>query len=369
MYTPVLRAKASEWKALAALSSSIRQRIVPIIEFVPHWKNPGPSTSTRKRRAPQTPAEYLERFLEASVKATPSGTRSFVYFDLAGAEAQWSDMDLWSEFEAAVSAQTHIVPLVDLGATRSSAVLARVARARREVGLRFGSSDFGPQFATRIASALQVLGVGAASAHLVVDLKDTPAAMSHTRIRAALGNIDEFASITLLAGVFPQDLTRYQPGVTPEPRTAWQTWWREHIATPAGERFLSFGDYATQCAHYHPSPEVPGSVSLRYTTDDAILVFRGRQSNVSTGLGHEQMHGHCRLLVSRPDYDGAAFSEGDQRMYCWTNPVNGTGNAVQWRTAALVHHITHVVVQLQDPIGSSATIRTWARDQLPAPCP
>jgi hypothetical protein len=183
-----------------------------------------------------------------------------------------------------------------------------------------------------------------------------------------VGNINAFASIVVLAGVFPKDLTQYNQGITAEPRTEWQTWWRERLATPTSDRILGFADYTTQCARYQPSPEVPGSVSLRYTTDDAILVFRGRQSNGGTGLGHEQMHGHCRLLVGRSDYDGAAFSDGDQSIYCWTSPANGTGNAMQWRAAAIAHHITHVVVQLQDAVGSSATVRAWARGQVSAPC-
>lgn len=368
IYTPVLRAKASEWKALAALTPGVRRRIAPILEFVPQWKEPGASTSTRKRRAPQSPAEYLQRFLDSCATATPSGARSFVYFGLADSDSTWSRIDLWSEFETRVSAQTHIVPLADLGSAGSSPVLARVARSWGQVGLRFRSSDVAPALAARITGALQALAVTAASAHLVVDLKDAPAAVSHAQLRAAFGNTDAFASVVVLAGVFPQDLTRYTTGITPEPRTEWQTWQREHIVTPTGQRLLGFGDYTTQCAHYQPSPEVPGSVSLRYTTDDAILVLRGKQSNGSTGLGHEQMHGHCRLLVSRPDYDGAAFSDGDQRIYCWTNPANGTGNAMQWRTAAIVHHITHVVVQLQDAVGSSATVRAWARGQVPASC-
>lgn len=369
VYAPVLRAKASEWKALAALSPGVRRRIAPIIEFVPHWREPGASTSTRKRRAPQTPAEYLERFLEASVKATPSGTRSFVYFGLAGSDPKWSGIDLWSEFETRVPAQTRMVPLVDLGAVGSSAVLARVARSRGEVGLQFEGTDVSSALAARITIALQTLGVAAASAHLVVDLKDAPAAVSHARLRAATGNSDEFASTVLLAGVFPQDLTHYQPGITAELRTEWQTWWHEHLATPAGERLLGFGDYTTQCSRYRVSPEVAPSVSLRYTTDEAVLVFRGRQSNSGAGLGHEQMHGHCRLLVRRPDYDGAPFSSGDQHIYCWTDPSNGPGGATQWRTASLVHHITHVVAQLQDPLGSSATARAWARAQIPPACP
>lgn len=367
-YTPVLRAKASEWKALAALTPGVRRGIAPIIEFVPHWKEPGANASTRKRRAPQTPAVYVQRFLESSVAATPSGTRSFVYFGLAGSASEWSGMHLWSEFESRVAAQTRIVPLADLGSVGSSPVLARIARSRGEVAVRFACSDIGPALATRLTGALQSLGVATASAHLIADLKDAPAAISRSQLCAAVGNADEFASVVLLAGVFPQDLTQYQQGITPEARTEWQTWWREHLATPTGARLLSFGDYTTQCAHYQPSPEVPGSVSLRYTTDDAILVFRGRQSNGSTGLGHEQMHGHCRLLVRRPDYDGAAFSEGDHSMYCWADPANGTGNAMQWRTASLVHHITHVVAQLNDPVGASTTARTWARGQVAAGC-
>lgn len=365
MYTPVLRAKASEWKVLEMLTPSVRRRISPIIEFIPDWTAPGSSTSTRRRRAPQTPAEYVNRMLRSSATATPSGTRSFMYFGLAPATGQWNSIDLWSAFELLVPPMARVIPLADLPSVGSTSALVRAVRSRGEVGLRLEAGDVGPALGARIADALQLLGIGRESVHVFVDLKDTPAARSHGQVRAALGSAAEFASVAILAGVFPLDLTQYQPGITPEPRAEWETWWREHVNTPAGERLLAFGDYTTQCAHYRPSPGVPGSVSLRYTTDDAVLVFRGRQSNSGAGLGHEQMHGHCRLLVARADYDGASFSQGDHRIHCWTNPTNGPGNAMQWRTAAIVHHITHVVVQLQDAVGSSATVRAWARSHAP----
>jgi hypothetical protein len=367
-YTPVLRAKTSEWKALAALSSGVRRRIAPIIEFVPYWKEPGASASSRKRRAPQTPAAYLNRFLESCVNATPASTRSFVYFGLAGSDAKWSGIDLWSEFEAQASPAVHLVPLVDLDSVGVSAAFSRVVQSRAILGLRVDSDDIGPALASRISGALGMLGVAPSSAHIVVDLKDIPSAVTHEQVREAIGLADSFASVVVIAGVFPRDLTDYQPGITPEARREWHIWWSEHLATPAGKRMLSYGDYTTQCARYEPPPEVPGSVSLRYTTDDAILVLRGRQSNGNSGLGHEQMHGHCRLLINRPDYDGAAFSEGDHRVFCWTSPVNGTGNAMQWRAAAIVHHITHVVAQLQDPLGSSSNARAWARSRAPTAC-
>ena len=84
-YASVLRAKASEWKALEALAPGVRQRIAPILELIPDWKTPGANTTGRKRRAPQTPEEYVARMLDSSVAATPAGARSFVYFGLADA--------------------------------------------------------------------------------------------------------------------------------------------------------------------------------------------------------------------------------------------------------------------------------------------
>jgi len=366
-YTPVLRAKASEWKALEMLRPNIRRRIVPIVEFVPDWKQPGSSTTT-KRRAAQTPTEYVRRTVESALKATPPDTRAFVYFGLVGSTAQWRGIDLWSEFESRVPAQAGLIPLADLTSVDATPSLMKAVRSCSEVGLRIDTRDIGPGLGARIDRALEVIGKPRESAYIVVDLKDAPAAVPQALVRAAFGIAHKFAGVVVLAGVFPMDLTHYPMGVSAEPRTEWHIWWREHVATPTNERMLAYGDYTTQCAHYRPSPDVPGSVSLRYTTDDAILVFRGRQSNSGAGFGHEQMHGHCRLLVARGDYDGASFSWGDQRVHCWTMPSNGTGNALQWRTASIVHHITHVVIQLQDPVGSSATARSWARGQVPATC-
>ncbi len=367
-YCPVLRAKASEWQALKQLAPGVRQRIAPILEFIPDWETPGATTTGRKRRAPQTPAEYVVRMLDSSAGATPAGMRSFIYFGLSHPSAIWTGIDLWREFAARVPASRRVIPLADLSSLANAASLPNVARTRGEFGLRIEANDVGTQLALRIAAALRATGLGPEAVYIVVDLRDTPAARSHAQVRKALGNANRFASVVVLAGVFPADLTQYQPGVASESRTEWTTWWREHVTTPTDERMLAFGDYTTQCARYQPSPEVPGSVSLRYTIDDAVLVFRGRQSNNGTGLGHDQMHGHCRLLVARSDYDGAAFSLGDQCITCWTDPANGTGNAMQWRTASVVHHITHVVAQLHDPVGTSVSARAWARSQPAHPC-
>jgi hypothetical protein len=302
--------------------------------------------------------------------ATPPGTRSFVHFGHAGPDAQWAGVDLWSAFAGHVPSGSGVIPLADLHSFANASLLQRaVLHAAGTVGLRIRSSDIGPAVTGHVTHAIRTLGATPATTHLIVDLQDDPRVRTHADIRASFHDAQSFASVVVLAGVFPFDLTRYQPGVQSEPRQEWAIWRREHLATMAGDRLLGYADYTTQCAHYRPSPAVPGSVSLRYTTDDAILVLRGRQANSGAGLGFEQIHGHCRILVTRPDYDGAAFSAGDQRIHCWTDPAKGPGNPEQWRTTCLVHHMTHVVVQLQDAAGSSASIRAWARGQPPAACP
>lgn len=367
-YTPVLRAKASEWQALKQLTKGVRERIAPVLEFVPEWEVPAAASSGRKSRSPQTPDDYVERMIGSCVASTPPGTRSFVYFGLAGPDAIWRGLSLWGKYAALVPQSVRAIPLADLSLIGSAASLPSAVQSHSEVGIRIQASEVDARLEARIKAASVQLGLSEKSVHILVDLKGLPTAVSHSQIRAALRDANRFASVTVLAGVFPVDLTKYQPGVAAEPRVEWTAWWADRSSTPARDRMLAFGDYTTQCALYQPSPAVPGSVSLRYTTDDTVLVFRGRQSNSGTGLGHDQMHGHCRLLVARQDYDGAAFSAGDQQMHCWTDPANGTGNAAQWRTASVVHHITHVVAQLNDQVGSSAAARAWARAQPPAPC-
>jgi hypothetical protein len=384
MYVPVLRAKSSEFKALGALSRGTRRRIIPIIEFVPDWKSPGSTRATGRRRAPQTPAEYVQRMLDSSAHATPWDGRSFVYFGHAGADGLWKGIDLWEAFEARAtildrvdlfapaearaSAGPALIPLVDLSCAERSPSLVRVTRRSGAAGLRVLVADVDAGLGKRIADALRTLGVPAASAHIIVDLKDHPGAASHGDIRSVLVTPGEFASIVVLAGVFPRDLMEFDYGKSAVARREWQSWWKEHASKSSGDRPLGFGDYTTSCAHYQAAPSVPASVSLRYTTDHEILVFRGRQSDTAKGFANDQMTGHCRLLLDLPEYDGAGFSWGDQRIYCWAQDPRRPGNAEQWRAAAIVHHVTHVVVQLHDPLGSSAAARKRARAHVLRAC-
>lgn len=151
VYTPVLRAKASERKALAALTPGVRRRIAPIIEFVPEWSGPPASGGKRKSRKPRTPEEYVRRTLTDAVNSTPAGTRSFLYFGHAGADARWQGVDLWTVFEAQVPPVWGVIPLVDLPSSAQASALAHaVHHAGGAVGCRIQASDLGPRSTARL---------------------------------------------------------------------------------------------------------------------------------------------------------------------------------------------------------------------------
>src|SRR6185437_773852 len=147
-YTPVLRARTSEWKALEALTPGVRRRIAPIFEFIPDWKTPGATKSGRPPRKPQTPTAYVIRMLEQSMAATPPGTRSFIYFGLAGPTAIWHGVNLWREYAAHIPVSARVIPLLDFSALANEASLAKVVFERGELGLRVEADDVSPQLSS-----------------------------------------------------------------------------------------------------------------------------------------------------------------------------------------------------------------------------
>jgi hypothetical protein len=377
VYVPVLRLKSSEWKAMLRLGQRVRARCRPLIEFVPEWKPPvakAPGKVVRKARAPQTPKAYLDQMLQRTVEMAKGGIGAFLDFGNLESPGEFHGIDVWAAFCGLPNVtNSGVIPTTCL--TAGTALRARIKPAVVHAGARLGIRIPGTAVAKHtvephLSDMIKELGVTPNTTHLLIDLKDTPELALHASVRSAVAQIGEYASVTVLGGVFPIDLTKYdsKTALHKESRVEWLTWWREHGVTAAGQRLLAFGDYTTQHAHYKESPGVAGSVSLRYTTDDTTLVLRGKQADSAAGVGFDQMHGHCRFLTQHKDFSGATFSAGDHKIHCWREPQNGPGNPEQWRTASVTHHITHVVAQLMDGTGCTTSMRTIAKAQPPMPC-
>lgn len=107
---------------------------------------------------------------------------------------------------------------------------------------------------------------------------------------------------------------------------------------------LVFSDYGNQ----HPISEgdnkkFPPSCSIKYTSDNTYVIFRGQQAR-NVERGSHQYFDKAQLLIEHGCYDGQAFSWGDNQIYLKANanPQKNPGNGKTWVAITLNRHITKI---------------------------
>lgn len=151
------------------------------------------------------------------------------------------------------------------------------------------------------------------------------------------------------AGAFPPDLSKVPPNTIGSlPRLDKQLWQR--LAGIEVKRQLDFADYAVTNPLLPLGGAFAAPPQLRYTTDDAWLVLKGRRQD---RLGHRQFFNICLEIAQ---HEGRSFdpalSWGDLRIHeaamSVTEPIVGPGNAATWRSVATSHHLAWVVRSLRE---------------------
>ena len=346
-YVPVLRAKQAEWRALEALSPSVRSAITPLVELTPDVATAKPKAAAKVGRTSYDHALHLTL---ANLSPQLAHGRAFLDFGhLAGRRAA-----AWTlARQIGNGPVTGLVPVTTLP-NRDG----RLADFRAMTGGGVGVCLRVPAtmvrqttFAAALAQELQDCGLNRGDADLVVDLGCDPRSLSHDDLRAVIPALDEWRSWTVLAGVFPLNLVELDANQLEYrlPRDEWLAWRAQVTRSLSSVRRPAFGDFTIQYGEYIPAPKVAGSLSVRYTLATEYLVLRGRKPNAAIGVGFDQYHGHARYLTSKSDYYGANFSSGDSfiNQKCVTGA--GTGDRLQWLAAGINHHITATVAQLADP--------------------
>jgi hypothetical protein len=164
---------------------------------------------------------------------------------------------------------------------------------------------------------------------------------------AQIPYLAKWRSFVITATSFPESLVGLPPlQVSSVPRIEWQLW--EAIIPPVRNlRLPAFGDYGI--SHVQPSEVDPRimrpSASIRYTTDEAWLVLKGRNLR---DYGYDQFHDVCRFLVGRPEYRGVCFSWGDTYIDDCSGGRVGTGNLSRCRKVGTYHHVQFLVNQLSN---------------------
>jgi Beta protein len=96
------------------------------------------------------------------------------------------------------------------------------------------------------------------------------------------------------------------------------------------------------------------SASIRYTASEDWVIMRGEGVLNEDGAGYAQFPAQAQLLLCRPDFCGAPFSDGDLYIHNMAQQSAKNGTAKDWLAAGFNHHLTFVVRQLDGYFAGSS---------------
>lgn len=340
-YVPLLRSKFGELRALNALPPEIRRFMTPIIEFLP---TTFAGCSSR---------EDVEKVLEKLTKQFTSWRGQRVFLDFS--PLRWDHHRLLETGTHPINEVCEglrrqgvwPVPLLTLKMAHESTLGRSIADILRRHGtgacLRVSPAELAVAGGAQglVGRRLSQFGLSAKEVDLIVDrcaIERTSVPFSE--FAPAIPGIDDWNSLTVLAGSFPPDLSRLAKAQVHHLRRHEWTHW-EAIKTLWRGRKPAFGDYTIQHVNFKEPVEFANfSASVRYTLEDHVLVLRGEGVFNPGGPGFEQWNGWAKYLVTLPDYFGSTFSAGDayaaERARIGASP----GSAQAWLQAGFSHHMT-----------------------------
>jgi hypothetical protein len=228
-----------------------------------------------------------------------------------------------------------------------------VAEDKRGVCLRLQKDDFEERgsLESAIAKLLGSLRVFPKDSDLLLDLGSLHTenggvpSIDVVSLVKYIPFIEKWRSFVLAATGFPVDLIGLPPS---EVSTVWRSEWTLWCSVAADRRIARspiFGDYAI--AHPQP-PEVDPrvmrpSASIRYTTDDAWLILKGKNLK---NYGYQQFHDVSKSLLRSSAYSGPQFSWGDRYISDCAKGKASCGNLTTWRRVGTSHHIAYVTQQV-----------------------
>jgi hypothetical protein len=203
-----------------------------------------------------------------------------------------------------------------------------------------------------IDATLAEIGTSRRRTHLILDFGCiAPSGMNFAAWVRNVPNLAEWKSVTVLAGTFPKDLSQFDANNEYDlERGEWSSWCElaDSMNIP-----IAFADYTVQHAFFEEreGKQFNFSASIRYTTPEGYLVFRGEGVRNAGGPGYQQYLGQAKLLCARQEFLGKDFSWGDAYIHEKGNGSLNPGGPKEWLAATINHHITVVASQVQARTG------------------
>jgi hypothetical protein len=356
-YVSILKGKEGEFRALRELSPNTKAKITPMIDI------PRIPWDYDKKKAKKSLDEHLSKKAVKISAAWNIDRQIFIdLYDVNLSDRTAKGIDPVT-FMFTQLRNSNVLAIPCTGFDRNDeynvAIASTIAKDKRGVCIRILREDMylPAKLGAKLKEMLGKLSVSPREVDLILDLRelraddlrDSLTLLTHTI--NLLPEIDTWRTLTVAASGFPQDLTCIKPpsngNITVEkiPRTELSLW-RSIITTVTGlARKPAFGDYGIchpDILEYDPK-QINMGASIRYTISPSWLIFKGKSLR---DHGYGQFHQLSRVLISRREYRGAAFSWGDKYIEGCAGRVDHPGNPTNWRAVGTSHHLALVSEQI-----------------------
>jgi hypothetical protein len=357
-YTPFLKGKPSELRALASLNVDQRERLRPLLDGPPEqvkFYKEGEQKWIQIQTVEEALAGYAAKILAAW------GSIDHCLVDLAGFDPSLR-LPGGIHPVAAFLAEARAVDLAAVpvtGLERDADQVAAV-KAACEAWPPLGAAIRlrGPALADPAAlpgalmELVARLGLEPGQIDLLIDLGAIIAsdaeelAAAAPRLIAALPEIERWRSLVLCSGAFPFEIgSLVKKNETKElPRRDWRLW-SELAATDSLPRLPAFGDYGATRADWpsaFDATEMSISGKIVYATDTDWVVVKGEDTKADP----LQYHDLAERLRRHPAFLGASHCSGEAAVIRCASHRSGPGNPGTWLTVATRHHVEVVTRQL-----------------------
>lgn len=345
LYTPIIKGKANEFKAIGRMPMNLASRAFPLVELM------APDESSEMVSVCRRFGEQLRKYcpmqrISVDFHAIPPGLRGP------------DDTPLLEYlFGYLRSCGVPFVPV--FGFDHEAELWDRVARVAhqdsRGLTFRITNEDLLDPDDTLadLVDRLDSAGLDADQINLLIDLGalsglDT-AELVRVRSRAQ-DFIDlaltsrAFGLVSLVGSSMPKDVS----GVPKEGHAAVVRkelpLWLE-VAGSFPETHIAFGDYGIVHPNFSTkTPATNANAKIRYTSAREHHIFRGYSLRV--GIGYEQYHELSRRVREAPVYLNRAFSYGDDYVWRCADRKAGRGNLGTWVEVDMNHHLVFTAAQL-----------------------
>ncbi|MEQ8399383.1 MAG: beta family protein [Silicimonas sp.] len=348
MYVPALRWRLGEYQALARLTATAKNRIVPYVTI------PEVEFDFELWQPKKTVQEHVHPFA-ARFNAKWGQRPAWVGVHPSISDKPMGDgRDIFSYvFEALRAFQANALPAAPLDAAPAmvASVAAIVARDGLGAAISIRLEDLmKPDARTRIEALAAAIGLSLDDIDLVIDL-GAPNFEPYNAFAGALiaamqklGNLHDFRNFVVIGTAIPETFKDVAKGADQLPRHDWLFYQALLGKMPSGMRQPNYGDYTIVHPEFAPVDmrKIKSAGKLVYTTSNAWEVRKGGAFRDNP----EQMHDHCASIVTSGTFSGAAFSNGDDYIAKCAIKTKGPSNLTRWKEVAINHHITRVLGDL-----------------------